>query len=441
LSGDTSVKRTRDGGGSDDCIPAHSAVDLPVDLRPLLASLCGTLQKCSSSNPELAGALQLIQRWRTQMTAQSGAGLSYSDIRTELALMQRRTAALAAMKRADQRRIDEAHLWQQDEAMLQTLLQEKVYGGRGGRVQNVNMAAGGYSKQTVFFDWRCNNGDCHSYVLRKDAPFSFFGTSVSNEFPIVEALFRAGVPVAEPILLQTNSPSTPQAFMVSRRMKGQSFGGPTTGFKGLFSHDPTPCLAQVLARIHTLSIHNLGLGYLRRGTTDCDVVLFELDVRWKQYLSFREIGSAILDSSFEWLRRNAEIGAQPAVLTHGDCNLYNFLFDGIQFVALLDWELAGVLSPAWDLAFARESVETFGSFERFLELYQQAGGPRVSKKALAYYEVYRLVRGVVGSVTCVSLFNRGAPLSLELVEMCSCVYSAYAAQIPDAIRACELTVD
>lgn len=44
-------------------------------------------------------------------------------------------------------------------------------------------------------------------------------------------------------------------------------------------------------------------------------------------------------------------------LTHGDCLFHNIMFDGDRMTALLDWELASVGLPAFDLGYLIWSAE------------------------------------------------------------------------------------
>ncbi len=113
--------------------------------------------------------------------------------------------------------------------------------------------------------------------------------------------------------------------------------------------------------------------------------------------------------------------------------------DGLRGV--FDWEFAHVGDPAEDLAWPcvrswrfghdAQRLGGVGSFEEFHEAYERAGGRKVERRAVEYWEVMGNLRWAVGcvaqahrhlsgqapSVELASLGRRAAEMELELLDL------------------------
>jgi aminoglycoside phosphotransferase (APT) family kinase protein len=98
-----------------------------------------------------------------------------------------------------------------------------------------------------------------------------------------------------------------------------------------------------------------------------------------------------------WLARHAPPAARTA-LVHGDFRVGNVMFDERGLTAVLDWELAHVGDPVEDLGWFCVRAWRFGnddlpagglcSREELVGFYEQAGGVRVEKASLAWWELF-----------------------------------------------------
>jgi len=281
---------------------------------------------------------------------------------------------------------------------------------------NVSPVVGGYSKQTVLFDYLSSNGVTTSLVMRRDLPRNNVGTTVVDEFMLLKAVFQTGFPVAEPLWLEETSSVIPGAFLVSRRVAGRATGNPL-GIVGTLEFDPARMLAKLLARLHAIDVKALGVPGISDVSFGEDVLQQRIDYWEREYSSNVESSSSALEIGLAWLKANVHLGLGDAVLVHGEIGFHNILFDGSVLTALLDWELAHLGSAADDLAYVRPFVESFMAFDKFLMYYAQEGRSVPPRSALVYYQVFANVRNAIIGVKSLRGFHDGLHDDLPLVSI------------------------
>ena len=112
--------------------------------------------------------------------------------------------------------------------------------------------------------------------------------------------------------------------------------------------------------------------------------------------------------AFDWLHRHAPLPAERAVLCHGDVGPGNFLFEGTQVTAILDWEFAHVGDPMDDLAWLTIRgglLQPFGDLTAMLRSYTEHTGIKVDADRVRYYQLLVLVRM---AVSCLVALERRA---------------------------------
>jgi len=130
--------------------------------------------------------------------------------------------------------------------------------------------------------------------------------------------------------------------------------------------------------------------------------------RWETILRKDELEpQPVLNLAIRWLRRNLP-EAQRIALLHGDYRTGNYLFgdDGIH--AFLDWEMAHLGDPLEDVGWTAIRYWRFGGTEKvggvidreqFHRLYEAAGGARVDRRTVHFWEVLGNLKMAVISVT------------------------------------------
>ena len=282
------------------------------------------------------------------------------------------------------------------------------------RVESLRMLSGGASKEMWAFDLIADDGVATPLVLRRQPvgrPFSSQGLpSVAAEAALVRLADSVGVPVPSVAFeLPPGSPAGDGYAMA--RIVGETVGGRVLKLPefaearaGMARH-----CGEILARLHGASgYENLGLRHIgareelaaleeRHRATGHDRPVFELALRW------------LKDNLPEERTR---------VLLHGDFRNGNLMVgpDGIR--AVLDWELAHVGPPVYDLAwlcvtswrFQRPELPVggFGTREDLIAGYEAAGGPSVDLQELHAWEVFQTMNWGVMCAGVAEAFVEGS---------------------------------
>jgi hypothetical protein len=163
--------------------------------------------------------------------------------------------------------------------------------------------------------------------------------------------------------------------------------------------------AEQLASLHRLDLDDLDLtddlrvpttpealaleNFLLYAETDLDNVL-----RRRPHLA-----DPLLALSRAWVRRRVPAFERRASVVQGDCGPDQFLFEGAEVTAIIDWELAHIGDPMLDLGAMRlrECLYPAGMFPLVLERYRELGMP-VDEQAIRYYTVVTILFTLFGTV-------------------------------------------
>ena len=319
------------------------------------------------------------------------------------------------------------------EAALTALLRHHFPADPRVSAQNVKVTAGGTSKQTVLFDKVSGDGKTEALVMRRDYPNSFVATTVTNEFPLLSALWREGYSVPEPLWLETQGVHVPGVHLVMRRVEGSQAGN-SFSVRPDLADKALPLLAEILGRLHALPLDRLAIPGFSAETFNETSLLASIEHWYQRYRNDAAQPEPILEIGYAWLRGNVRRALQVPVLVHGELGFHNLMADSEKLTSVLDWELTHVGSPAEDLAYVKEYVEWVGSFDVFLDLYQRAGGPKPDAAALHYYELFKLIRNGGIYLSAIQAFNRGLNDNPLLPSFCLQLYSGYVERIHGLLR-------
>lgn len=154
-----------------------------------------------------------------------------------------------------------------------------------------------------------------------------------------------------------------------------------------------------LADLHSLDAATLDLPSFRRPAGPRDHALLELDL-WQSVMTDRVRRAAPLaDLGFAILRALAPAWDGAAVLCHGDVGPKNFLFEGGEITALIDWEFAHLGDPMDDLAWwvfrGHEWLGAGGDLPAQLRRWSARTGLDVDPDRIAYYRALIILRWYV----------------------------------------------
>ena len=218
-------------------------------------------------------------------------------------------------------------------------------------------------------------------------------TSLLKETKVVEALAGSGVPVPE--VYGRNDELSCTLF---ERVRGRSDIDRLT--------DPRQQRAvmedfiRVMARMHTLDVDALGLTpYLAWVPADArDAALADVDLALRIHERFLAgYCEPLITYAVDWLRRNAPESMARVSLVQGDTGPVNFLFEGDEVTAVIDWEWGHYGDPLEDLGnfCVREFWNPSGGLDGLFRLYEQESGIPYTRFAAQYYRVQQNVRGMI----------------------------------------------
>jgi aminoglycoside phosphotransferase (APT) family kinase protein len=276
-------------------------------------------------------------------------------------------------------------------AALERYLQSHPQSSPEVRVKSIVDIPGGRSKRTILVELERPAHLPPALVLRMDTGRGV-GTNVSDEFPLLDRVARLGLPVPEPLWLETNLDVFGFPFIVFRRMPGETAGDL---IEGAFKKVPETgrALARALAAVHLAGADMIEDPAMRGSAAPHTEALLKHYHDW--WTEKKPFPSIITEAAFIWLRRNVKAGLGQATVVHADTAFHNLLLDDRGNACLLDWEFAHFGDAAEDLASCRPAVQRFMPWEDFLAEYYSHGGSRVTEFQLDYFEVWRPLRNAV----------------------------------------------
>jgi aminoglycoside phosphotransferase (APT) family kinase protein len=306
-------------------------------------------------------------------------------------------------------------------------------------ITSFRISPGGHVKQTSIFSLTPNDALPLNLVLRRDLPNSITGTSVTDEYPIIERAFKIGLPVPKPILVESDPSILDGRFMIMTEVTGAVPAG--TYFPEERRHAPRNMgsdfgkeVAAVLARLHTAT------------RIDSTRAVDRAELVRKSYEEWRKLPqqpfSLAAELAYAWLFSHPLPPNRPHCLTHGDVGVHNMMVRDGHLAALLDWELAHPGDPAEDLAQCRMMLlPDVMPWEDFVREYVAAGGDVEACEAnsVAHYCVWTYIKHGVMNATLREIYLSGARDDIIAASVASHYY--YRLLVQYQARALQIAID
>jgi aminoglycoside phosphotransferase (APT) family kinase protein len=301
------------------------------------------------------------------------------------------------------------------ELKLLAWLREKMPDAESLAISDLEPATAGFSNLSLVFTLTWREGD-----RPRSTPMFFRGASTATpvypdpklerQYRVMERLHGAGVAVPEVYWMEEDPGILGWPFYVMSRVEGAVPSEIPTYHSFGLCYDATPeqrarmwwSTVAAMAKVHTLDWRELGLEFLGVPPSGTGPLDRELEY-WSAYLDWaRDEPQPILEATLEWLRAN-RYAPERVSLCWGDARLPNAMFgpDG-ELVALLDWDMAILGDPEWDLAFMLTfdwlltegsgvaRLEGFPGREETIARYEELTGRRVEH--YAFSEVFAAFR-------------------------------------------------
>jgi aminoglycoside phosphotransferase (APT) family kinase protein len=246
--------------------------------------------------------------------------------------------------------------------------------------------------------------------------------SRAQEFRLLETAFRAGVTVPEPIALCEDPAVLGRPFYLMRRVAGEARGHKLVRDPAIRAEGEALAarLGAELARLHRLAPPVPGLDFIP--VPDRPAALWRI-AEYRRHLDALRAHEPVLEWALAWLERHSPQG-QRLCLVHADFRTGNYLVDGGELTAVLDWEFAGFSDPHEDLGWMLAKYWRFGAYQleaggigtrdAFLGGYEAEAGHAVDRSTVPYWEVMATVRWAVIALMQAARHFDGHEDSLEL---------------------------
>jgi len=208
----------------------------------------------------------------------------------------------------------------------------------------------------------------------------------------MQSLKGSPIPVPAVLWYETDPGWLGEPFAIIERVKGQAdFVFPSEAEK----EQVIDRFVELLAIQHRLDWEKLGLSFLGvpKDASDCalqQVLVWERAIR-ENLLEPLPIVTEVIS----WLKRHAPPGVSRVSLNQGDVGPGNFLFDGGEITAVLDWENAFLGDPMADLGYLTLwRGPALGDLGRLFARYEKVSGIPVRPESIQYYTLFGLLFGL-----------------------------------------------
>lgn len=313
---------------------------------------------------------------------------------------------------------------------LTSYFSTKLGAPAGVSIQEVRRLAGGWSRLTYLIDVSVESSTgmtSRRLVVRVKPPAGLLQSDIQREYEVLSTVHEHGLPVPRPLWSESDGAGVFEGpFYVSEEVEG---GAPNTWKRsdrqGLERDwDEGRGLAEQFVT-HLASIHLLPVGDFEFLGPPRHVD--EIVDRWTDvYESVRLIRDPVIEEGFSVVRQQVP-SAQRIGLVHGDYRIGNLLCKNQEIRAILDWELAYLGDPIFDLGYCSldyvggrlltaGSPLASGVCERewLFERYEMLTGQRVDREAVRLQSALAALILMVILLTGVRAFHDGRSHDIRL---------------------------
>jgi aminoglycoside phosphotransferase (APT) family kinase protein len=308
-------------------------------------------------------------------------------------------------------------------ARLEAFLSEKLR--RPVTVAAVRQLTGGASRDAWAADLLIESKPL-SVVVRRDKGGEIMPDALGRaaEFAVLQRAHQGGVLVPKPLWLCGDADVLGAPFFVMERLEGESVGRRVVREPSLAkARERLPRqMGEQLAKIHALSADGLELPRPLEGRSPAQTAL----ERTRDQLAALGEPHPALELTIRWLATRVPACART-VLVHGDFRVGNLMVGTEGLVGVFDWEFAHVGDAAEDLGwpcvrswrFGRDEFDLggVGRAEEFFAAYETAGGAKVDRAAVRFWELLGNLRWAVGCVAQADRHLSGQAASVELASL------------------------
>lgn len=307
---------------------------------------------------------------------------------------------------------------------LETFIDSRVESDNGVRIVDFTYHTVGWSRETCSFtaEWRADGVEqSNRLTARAQRGASLLDTSVEHEYRIMEALQDTAVPVPQTKWYADAESVFDVPVCVMEHVDGDV---PNTWrpddraeLREAWERKALPReFVQVTADIHAVTpedvpfLDNPGVA---------DVVDRELDYWIDKYEEMLVKDEPIVREAIRWLRRNRP-DVDEVTLIHGDHRIGNMICDDDHINAVLDWELARIGDPHFDLGYSSlryiagkfldsrpELACSLLERDWYYDRYEEVSGRDVDRDRVEYWRIFSIVMAITIIYTGLNRYESG----------------------------------
>ncbi len=294
---------------------------------------------------------------------------------------------------------------------LQTYLTQRFPERKNLTVTNFAVLDGGFSKKTILFETQDTLFGSQSMVMRAEQPIDILryeGSDVTQEFYMIQLMREAGLPIAEPLWLESDRRHLGTRFIVSRKADGKTYGG-NLGSNEAPSPELVRSMVSTFIHMHSIKIDSSNplaqKSHLKEWLPCRDSLQATIHYTANEFLPrlmrLTDIPvSPQLVRGIKWLQDNIpDTGDEAPVIVHIDFALNNLIINGDRITAVLDWESSRFGDPAEDIIWTQQNIAAYISLPELLQRYKAGTGRDISPRRLAYA---RIAKCALNAITCMS---------------------------------------
>ncbi|MCK2219242.1 phosphotransferase family protein [Actinomadura sp. ATCC 31491] len=297
----------------------------------------------------------------------------------------------------------------------------EVFGPEAALPHRVRLP-GGASRETWALDVVTPGGRRHELVLRLDSPGGAgeAGATLAAEARLMRAAAEAGVPVPR-VVAADDTPGGDVPFVLMERVAGETI--PRKILRDDAYAAARPLLAAQCGRA-LAAIHRMPLAALppeaAAGAAEDPLR------RWRDVLDLLGEPHPVFELALRRLAGSRPPAPGRPAVVHGDFRNGNLIVGPEGVRAVLDWELAHAGDPLEDLGWLCAKAWRFGSplpvggfggYDELINAYEEAGGTKVDRGALRWWETFGVLKWGVICVMQTMRHLRGGARSVELAAI------------------------
>ncbi len=268
-------------------------------------------------------------------------------------------------------------------------------------------------------------GGSHRCIVRVEQN-GFLGSDSTTEVPVMQALFRAGYPVAEVIAYEPTGSVIGEPFFVMAFVDGVSTELPSTIDESIV----------LLDRLHRYDPAEVGLGFLATPQLPTGPALALVD-RFEATYRSGLIGepSPLLEEAIAWLRIHAPASDRVCVV-HGDPGPGNYMHLEGRITAVVDWEFTHLGDEYYDWAFLIwMRGKRLMTPEEWLDRIRSVVGLELDRDRLQYWRAVNYLMGACIDQTAARLYRDRVMPAPNLLAISTGVHLSALRRLYDTVLA------